>query len=71
MEDTFILLVVIFTALACGFFIQSLLVRRAISQVIQTFCRYNALGVKNARTVEEMGLTPPTIDPKVNEAERL
>ena len=58
MENSFILLA-IFTALGCGVFIQSLLLRRAISQVIQTFCRYNALGVTNAKEVEEMGLTPP------------
>ena len=59
MEDTFILLVLLVMAFAGAFFIQALLVKRAISQVIQIFCRYNALGVKNAKTVAEMGLTPP------------
>jgi len=61
MEDSIIVLVLVFMALAGTFFIQSLLVKRAIAQVIRTFCRYNALGVKNSKTVEEMGLTPPNL----------
>ena len=61
MENTFILLASVLIALAGALWIQSLLVKRAISQVIKIFCRYNALGVKNAKTVEEIGLTPPSL----------
>jgi hypothetical protein len=42
-----------------AFFIQSLLVKRAMTQVIRTFCSYNALGVGNSKTAEELGLVPP------------
>jgi hypothetical protein len=59
MENSIIFLVLVFMALAGAFFLQSLLVKRAISQVIRIFCQHNALGVKNSKTVEEMGLTPP------------
>jgi len=59
MENSIIILALLFMALAGAFFIQSLLVKRAMTQVIRIFCWHNALGVKNSKTVEEMGLTPP------------
>jgi hypothetical protein len=58
MENSVILLVLVLMGLAGAHVIQSLLVKRAISQVIQLFCRYNALGVKNAMTPREMGFAP-------------
>jgi hypothetical protein len=58
MENSIIFLVLVFMALAGAFWIQSLLVKRAIPQVIRIFCRYNALGVNNSKTMKEMGLTP-------------
>ena len=35
--------------------------RRAISQVIRVFQQHNAVGVKNARTSDELGLRPRTL----------
>jgi len=61
MENSIIFLVLVLVALAGAFFIQALLVKRAISQVIRIFCQYNALGVQNSKTIEEMGLTPPSL----------
>jgi hypothetical protein len=54
-----IFLALILMALVGAFFVQSLLVKKAMTQVIRIFCLHNALGVKNSKTAEEMGLTPP------------
>ena len=35
--------------------------RRAISQVIRIFQQLNAIGVKNAKTIDELGLRPRTL----------
>lgn len=40
------------------FTIPQLLVRRAIPSVIQIFRRYNAVGIKNAKTLQELKLQP-------------
>jgi hypothetical protein len=58
-ENSLLFLVLISVAFAGAIYVQSLLVKRAISQVIRIFCQYNALGVQNSKTIEEMGLTPP------------
>jgi hypothetical protein len=52
-------LVLILAVFAGAIYLQSWLVKRAISQVIRIFCQYNALGAQNSKTIEEMGLTPP------------
>ncbi|RPJ04967.1 MAG: hypothetical protein EHM36_09035 [Deltaproteobacteria bacterium] len=61
MENIFFFVVLMLAALAGVFFIQSLLVKRAISQVIRIFCQHIALGVRNAKTIEDLGLTPPNL----------
>jgi hypothetical protein len=55
----FILLVVILAIL--GFFVlPRIRVRRAVNQVMAVFERNNALDVRSAKTVDELGLRPPT-----------
>jgi hypothetical protein len=45
--------------LYCGlFFIPSLLMKHAIRKVIEIFCRHDAVGIHNAKTIEELGLRP-------------
>jgi hypothetical protein len=59
MSNFLILLVLIIMFLLGLFYIPALMVRRAISKVIKIFCRHDAVGVQNAKTVEELGLSPP------------
>ena len=41
-----------------SFYLSAYLVKRAVSQVIEKFCRRDALGFRNAKTLEELGLEP-------------
>ena len=52
-----IVLIVVFLLLAM-FFIPQWRLKRAIRQVIWIFKDCNAIGVKNAKTVDELGLSP-------------
>ena len=54
-----IIIIVILFILALGG-IPYLLGKRAISRVIKIFQEYNALSIRNAKTIDELGLTPPT-----------
>lgn len=55
----FILLIIILAIL--GFFVlPRIRIRRAINQVVAIFEHNNALDVRSARTVDELGLRPPT-----------
>ena len=47
--------------LAAIFFIPRWLLKRAVNQVIKIFRENNATDRKNAKTAEELGLTPPGI----------
>jgi hypothetical protein len=55
----FILLIVVVAIL--GFFVlPRIRVRRAVDQVVAIFERNNALDVRSARTIDELGLRPPS-----------
>ncbi len=44
-----------------GFFVlPRIRIRRAVSQVVAIFERKNALDVRSAKTIDELGLRPPT-----------
>jgi hypothetical protein len=54
-----ILLIIILAIL--GFFVlPRIRIRRAVKQVVAIFERNNALDVRSARTIDELGLRPPT-----------
>jgi hypothetical protein len=55
---------VIFALFAAGFltlalWLSAFLTQRAMFKVIEIFCRNNALRAQNAKTIEELDLTPP------------
>ena len=55
----FILLIIIVAIL--GFFVlPRIRIRRAVSQVVAIFERSSALDVRSAKTIDELGLRPPT-----------
>ena len=61
MED--ILAITIFSgiALLALFFIPALMTKMAIFNIIRIFCRHDAVGNRNAKSVNELGLRQPDI----------
>ncbi len=55
----FILFVIILLGFA--FFISARLTKRAVFKVLHIFRDENAVGYERARTIEQLGLTPPNI----------
>ena len=60
MSDIGIVIILILVALAALFFLPQLMIKRAIGQVIKIFRQHNAIGIKNAKTIDELGLRPAT-----------
>jgi len=55
----FLVLIVMIIAFVGSLYVRSLLTRRAIFKVIDIFDRYQALGIKGAKTRRELGLERP------------
>ncbi len=57
------LLLQVFSLVFAGvfFFIHTVRTKRAIPKVIRIFCRRNALEISNAKTTDELGLSPPDL----------
>ena len=60
MNETLFIIAVIAAALLMLIFIPRLLMMRAFSSVIKIFRENNAINEKNAKTIDELGLRPPT-----------
>ncbi len=58
MEDWIVIIVVVILALAAMFIIPQWRLRRNVPKVIQIFREGSAVGSKNAKTLDELGLTP-------------
>ena len=58
-QDILVFSILIIGALLALFYIPAFLMKRAIAAVRETFYRHGAIGVENAKTVDELGLTPP------------
>ena len=59
-QDILVFSILIIGAILAFLYIPAFLVKRAIVKVRETFYRHGAIGVENAKTVEELGLTPPS-----------
>ena len=59
-EVLFIILILVIAGLAL-FVVPQWRLRRAISQVIRIFTEFNAIDIKNAKTIDELGLRPRTL----------
>jgi hypothetical protein len=55
----FILLIIILAILGV-FVLPRIRIRRAVKQVVAIFERNNALDARSAKTIDELGLSPPT-----------
>ena len=58
MNNIVIIVLVIILMLAALFILPQWRLRRAVRQVIRIFREHNAIGIKNARTIDELGLRP-------------
>ncbi len=61
MSDTTIIVILAVFLLFVMFVLPQLLLRRAIPSVIRIFRQGNAVGIQNAKTVEELGFKPKSI----------
>ncbi len=60
MSGANIIFALVMASLVTGaLWLSAFLIKRAMHQVIGTFCRYNALSFGQAKTIDELGLTPP------------
>lgn len=60
MDDILILVLLVVAALLVIIFVPRWFLKQAFAKVIQIFREQNAINEKNARTVDELGLRPPT-----------
>jgi hypothetical protein len=58
-EGIFFLLILGIIAVPAALLISGFLMQRAVFQVIEIFCRQDALDRFHAKTIEELGLQPP------------
>jgi hypothetical protein len=58
MREVLIVILLIIIAMMSMLFIPQWLTKRAIPRVIRIFREHNAIGIKNAKTIDELGLRP-------------
>jgi hypothetical protein len=61
MSDTTVILILVALLLFVMFVLPQLRLRIAVPSVIRLFRQSNAVGVKNAKTIEELGLKPKSV----------
>jgi len=54
-----LIIILLFLALGGTLFVRSFLTKRAIFKVVKIFYQHNALGMKDAKTLNELGLERP------------
>ena len=65
MANMFAILIIIILTLLALIFIPTMMTRRAIHQVIKIFRYHNALSAETAKTIDELRLTPPTLQQRL------
>jgi len=60
MDETLALIVLVVVAIAAVILVPRFFITRAFSKVVQTFRENNAIDERNAKTIDELGLAPPT-----------
>jgi hypothetical protein len=59
--SSFILIFFVLGGLGLALFLSARMTKRAIGRVIEIFQKQNAIGAQRAKTVDELGLTPPNL----------
>ncbi|MDO8956712.1 MAG: hypothetical protein Q7W38_07695, partial [Deltaproteobacteria bacterium] len=57
--NVFITVFIMVALIMLAFFIANRMTRRAISRVIEIFRQHQAIGIHQAKTIDELGLKPP------------
>jgi hypothetical protein len=60
-QDILVFSILIIGTLLALLYIPAFLMKRAIAKVREIFYRHGAIGVENAKTVDELGLAPPSL----------
>ena len=58
MNEVLLIILMVIIGMVAMFVIPQWLTKRAIPQVIRIFREHNAIGIKNAKTIDELGLSP-------------
>ena len=58
MNEVLIIILMVIIGMGAMFVVPQWLTKRAIPQVIRIFRAHNAIGIKNAKTIDELGLRP-------------
>jgi len=65
MSGTAVIIIGIIVVLALGMFLSRFMMTRAFTTVIKIFQRDNAINNKSARTIDELGLRPPSFTQRI------
>ena len=64
--NIFITVFILVALIMLTFFIAARMTRRAISRVIEIFRKHQAIGIHQAKTIDELGLRPPNLLKRVS-----
>jgi hypothetical protein len=59
-QDILVYAILIIGTLLAFIYLPAFFMKRAMAEVRQIFYRHGAIGVENAKSVDELGLTPPS-----------
>lgn len=59
--SSILVILIVLGGIAGALFISARMTKRGIGQVIAIFQKHNAVGIQQAKTVNELGLTPPNL----------
>ena len=64
--NIFITIFILVGLMALTFFIAARMTRRAVFRVIEIFRQHQAIGIHQAKTIDELGLRPPNLMERVS-----
>jgi hypothetical protein len=59
--SSFLIIFLVLGGIGIALFLSARMTKRAVGQVIAIFQKCNAIGIQQAKTVNELGLTPPNL----------
>jgi hypothetical protein len=59
--SSILVIFIVLGGIAAALFLSARMTKRAVGQVIAIFQEHNAIGIQQAKTVNEPGLTPPNL----------
>ena len=59
--SSILVIFIVLGGIAAALFISARMTKRGVGQVIAIFQKHNAIGIQQAKSVDELGLTPPNL----------